>query len=70
MKSGFVIAMGLATLSSVQAKEHYVVKEDPTTKAHKRPKVEVTEIERCVYDTASFRLCAQYGAEVKIGWEW
>ena len=40
MKGGFALALGLMALSCVEAKNRYVVKEDVTTKEHKRPKVE------------------------------
>lgn len=26
--------------------------------------------EKCAYDTVSLRLCANYGATAKVGWEW
>jgi len=40
MKTSLSLAMGLAALSCVEAKEHYVIKEDVAQKEHKRPKVE------------------------------
>jgi len=69
MKTGFTIATALATLSGIEAKEHYTVKEDVLQQEHKRPLVEETT-EKCAYDTASFKMCGQYGATAKIGWEW
>ena len=70
---GFGLATALVALSAfdsvVDAKEHYIVKEDITTKEHTRPKVELTT-ERCAYDNTSFRLCGKYGAAATIGWEW
>ena len=69
MMKTFTMATVLATLSSVEAKEHYVVKEDVMTLEHKRPRVETTT-EKCAYDKTSFKLCGTYGASAKIGWEW
>ena len=65
----FAMATVLAALNSVEAKEHYVVKEDVMSLDHKRPNVETTT-EKCAYDTTSFKLCGTYGASAKIGWEW
>ena len=70
MKGGFALALGLMALSCVEAKNRYVVKEDATTKEHKRPKVEQSYTQNCYADYASFRLCAEYGTQVEIGWEW
>ena len=70
MKSTSVLAAGMvALMTGVDAKEHYIVKEDHQQMEHKRPHVEETT-QKCAYDTASFRLCGTYGANVKIGWEW
>ena len=74
MRKGFALATAVAAAAlyaptAVDAKEQYIVKEDITTKEHKRPKVE-NSTERCAYDTASFQLCGKYGAEVLVGWEW
>lgn len=68
MKAGVFVATALVAMTG-QAKEHYVVKEEITTKDHVRPNVEATT-QRCAYDTASFRLCGQYGAQAQVGWEW
>jgi len=69
MKTGFTFALALATLSGIEAKEHYTVKEDVLQQEHKRPHVEESTL-KCAYDTASFKLCAQYGATAKVGWLW
>jgi len=62
------LAAMYASSNFVDAKEHYVVKEDVMTLEHSRPHVETTT-EKCAYDTTSFRLCGKYGASAKIGWE-
>lgn len=69
MMKTYAMATALAAISCVEAKEHYVVKEDVMTLDHNRPHVETTT-EKCAYDTTSFRLCGTYGASAKIGWEW
>lgn len=69
MMKTYAMAAAIAALSGVEAKEHYVVKEDVMSMDHKRPHVEDTT-EQCAYDSTSFRLCGFYGASVKIGWEW
>jgi len=74
MRTGFSLATALAAATllgapEAEAKMRYIVKEDITTKEHKRPKVENTT-ERCAYDTTSFQLCGKYGANAQIGWEW
>ena len=66
----FSLALATAAAAAVvSAKNNYVVKEDVMHKQHKRPQVETTT-EKCAYDTASFRLCGKYGANIAIGWEW
>ncbi len=71
MKAGFTIATVLAAaLNGIEAKEHYVIKEDILQQEHNRPKVEKTINERCAYESASFSVCSTYGATAKIGWEW
>lgn len=70
MKTSLSLAMSLAALSCVEAKEHYVIKEDVAQKEHKRPKVEQGETEVCYKDEESFKLCGTYGASAKVGWEW
>ena len=42
MIKSYTMATALMALSCVEAKEHYVVKEDVTTMEHKRPNVETT----------------------------
>ena len=73
MRKGFALATAVTAAvlyaPDVEAKEQYIVKEDITTKEHKRPRVENTT-ERCAYDTTSFRLCGKYGASVVFGWDW
>ena len=72
MKSWFSLAAAVATLgghSAVDAKKEYTVKEDIVQKEHRRPKVEETT-EKCAIDSASFRVCGEYGANLRIGWEW
>ena len=69
MMKTYAIATALAAFSGVEAKVHYVVKEDVMSMDHKRPNVETTT-EKCAYDKTSFRLCGTYGASVKVGWEW
>ena len=71
MKSWISLATAAATLSGicVDAKRHYTVKEDVMQKEHSRPKVEEST-EKCAAKTESFRACANYGANAKIGWEW
>lgn len=71
MKSWVSLAAAMATLGGhgVDAKKNYTVKEDILQKEHRRPLVEEsTEI--CAIDSASFRICGEYGANAKIGWEW
>ena len=66
----FAVATALAALcGSGSAKNQYIVKEDALKKEHLGPLVENTT-QKCAYDTASFRLCGNYGAKAKIGWEW
>ena len=69
----FSVATALTYLTTmmpvVEAKEHYIVKEDVMSKEHIRPKVEETT-KKCAYDSDSFKLCGSYGASVKAGWEW
>ena len=51
MMKTYTMATALMALSCdlVDAKEHYVVKEDVMTMDHKRPRVETTT-EKCAYD--------------------
>jgi len=69
MMKTYAMATALAALSCVEAKEHYVVKEDVMSMEHKRPHVEAST-QKCAYDTTSFQVCGTYGASAKIGWEW
>lgn len=49
MMKTYTMATALTALSCVEAKEHYVVKEDIMTMDHRRPRVETTT-EKCAYD--------------------
>ena len=63
-------ALFASLLTGAGAKEHYVVKEDARQMAHKRPRVEDTVTKKCAYEEEHSELCAKYGANVAVGWEW
>jgi hypothetical protein len=60
----------LVALTATEAKESYVVKEDPAELAHDRPRVDMTVSEHCVVEQDELEVCFTFGAGLKIGWEW
>ena len=64
-------SFGVLLFSSVtHAIEHYVVIEDPQHLQHDRPQVEDLVCGSCITYKDDTKVCLNYGANLKTGWNW